>query len=558
MNLRRQEHQELLNIIASNCEIPMNGIDLDQSIEFAELALQRSTDEYLRLKAFELKTSWLLITGRHQDALNTGLSCLKENGLELTERLPSPKIPKAPLSPKNQAIWSIKKMIGDAAFVADPSKLTPAQFSQIECHYKYGPGPLSSNALCSISLYYISTGDIETAYRLGRKAIEILSDSAPTTRTTVLNIYNGHLHHWKHPLKEIIKPLREAYRYGLRSGEYLFMSYAAVHSCDAMLITGSELDLIQNHCREYQKVFSALGNEYAICYSKITETLAARLAGMKTESASIEDLISANNYTAAWHKLTADTVAEYLLSPESEEVVKKAKSAAAYKEAAPGFFTIPVHNLYYSLALINQYQNAFSQDRENIFSVIKKNQKESKSWTDIAPMNKYKYELVEAEIARVTGDVAKANEFYMLAIEGASKQGYIPDKALVKTLAGEFYLKQSDDKGVINIRESASLYEKWGALAIVERLKTKHFRFLESEVELTQEFIKAIENNFWDNVSFNIKMLLKSLKVEVEYDSHSQKIYLIISRDTESIIRPLLTKIKKQVSFRISTKIIHN
>nr|WP_202895445.1 hypothetical protein [Iningainema tapete] len=58
----------------------------------------------------------------------------------------------------------------------------------------------------------------------------------------------------------------------------------------------------------------------------------------------------------------------------------------------------------------------------------------------------HKYELVEAEKARVLGQIIEAEHFYEQAISGASNNGYIQEEALAYELAANFYLARGMDK----------------------------------------------------------------------------------------------------------------
>ena len=52
------------------------------------------------------------------------------------------------------------------------------------------------------------------------------------------------------------------------------------------------------------------------------------------------------------------------------------------------------------------------------------------NWANRAPSNYlHKYELIEAEKARILGDSFKAMEYYDRAIENARKEGYIQEES---------------------------------------------------------------------------------------------------------------------------------
>lgn len=64
-----------------------------------------------------------------------------------------------------------------------------------------------------------------------------------------------------------------------------------------------------------------------------------------------------------------------------------------------------------------------------------------KHWAFHCPENyQHKYDLVEAEKARVLGQYEKAAMYYDRAVKGASEHEYIHEAALANELAAEFYL----------------------------------------------------------------------------------------------------------------------
>jgi len=101
-------------------------------------------------------------------------------------------------------------------------------------------------------------------------------------------------------------------------------------------------------------------------------------------------------------------------------------------------------------------------------------------WAEHAPCNfQHKYDLVEAERARVKGEHVVAIELYEQAIAGAREQGYTHEEALAKELAGEFNLARGrESMGKFYIIESYYGYIRWGAKAKVKDLESRYPQFL--------------------------------------------------------------------------------
>jgi signal transduction histidine kinase len=103
-------------------------------------------------------------------------------------------------------------------------------------------------------------------------------------------------------------------------------------------------------------------------------------------------------------------------------------------------------------------------------------------WASHAPMNfQHKYDLVEAEKARVLGEYWQATEFYEQAIKGANAAGYIQEAALAYELAAEFYLKCDRAKiAQTYMIDATYCYSRWGAKAKVASLEQTYPELLDS------------------------------------------------------------------------------
>lgn len=165
----------------------------------------------------------------------------------------------------------------------------------------------------------------------------------------------------------------------------------------------------------------------------------------------------------------------YLFKKPEESVI----NASLAVESAPvvmSFMIIGTHNFYYSLALLAVYPTADSAEQEKYLMQVAANQKKMQKWAHHAPMNyQHKYDLIEAETARVFGRNWEAADYYDQAIQGAKAQGYIQEEALANELAAEFYLSRNKDKiAQVYLTEPYYGYIGWGAIAKVKDLEATY------------------------------------------------------------------------------------
>ncbi|WP_242541304.1 GAF domain-containing SpoIIE family protein phosphatase [Phormidium pseudopriestleyi] len=108
-----------------------------------------------------------------------------------------------------------------------------------------------------------------------------------------------------------------------------------------------------------------------------------------------------------------------------------------------------------------------------------------KEWAKYAPENyQNKYDLVEAELARISGNHLEAQQLYEKAIQGARKQGFIHEEGLAYERAAEYYLAlQREEFGQFYLKNAYSCYASWGARAKLKSLSETYPNLL---VKVTQ------------------------------------------------------------------------
>ena len=123
-----------------------------------------------------------------------------------------------------------------------------------------------------------------------------------------------------------------------------------------------------------------------------------------------------------------------------------------------------------------QAESGRESEQQEALAIVELNQEKMKGWAYHAPANyQHKYDLVEAEIARVKGQNWEAMEYYDLAIAGAKKQGYVQEEALAYELAAEFYLGASREEiGQTYMASAYYGYARWGAKTKVADLESRY------------------------------------------------------------------------------------
>jgi signal transduction histidine kinase len=166
--------------------------------------------------------------------------------------------------------------------------------------------------------------------------------------------------------------------------------------------------------------------------------------------------------------------ANYLASIESIRFIKQSQ------DTDPGFAFYLTINYYHSLTLLALCNYALPSERKQYLKQVAINQKKMKKWAFYAPCNyQHKYDLVEAEKARVIGKIWLAAELYDQAIKGAKENGYIQEEAIGNELAAKFYLARGKDTIAQGYLINAYYgYLNWGARAKAEDLEKNYSHLL--------------------------------------------------------------------------------
>ena len=155
-------------------------------------------------------------------------------------------------------------------------------------------------------------------------------------------------------------------------------------------------------------------------------------------------------------------------------------NAEKHVKASSAYLTAPQHNFYSSLAYLAHYNNYDLEQQKELLQQVEKNQESLKIWAKSCQENfQHKYDLVEAEKARILGQNWQAQELYEKAIQGAKKYEFIHEEALAYERASEFYLALGREEiGQFYLRNAHHCYTRWGAKAKVKQLEEEYPQYL--------------------------------------------------------------------------------
>ncbi|MCC3419235.1 MAG: AAA family ATPase [Microcoleus sp. PH2017_07_MST_O_A] len=489
-----------LSLYVEAVEAEYLNTNYERSATLAEVVLQKANTLLERVKVYELQIQFYMAQNQMLKAIDTGLQVLDMLGVSLSNEVGDggfvfelPKlsdlenIPEM-TDPYKIAALRIMTSLVSPAVAANPEILPLLIVSLVKICLEHGNSPLSAVAYVSYSVILCSAiGDIDAGYHAGNLALKLLDKfNANSLICKVHQIFYGLVIHWKAHSKEALLPLLSGLQSGLETGDIEYAGYCITVYCASIFLTGERLDIVDHKQRQYLDLAIKLKQDYSIYYIKIFHQMTLNLedrSGEKcqligesfNETQMLPVFIESNNRTLLYVSYLAKTILSYLFK-EPKNAIASASLGAEHAGNVMGMVVSAPHNFYYSLALLAVYPQVSQAEQQQYMSLVEANQQQMQKWAFHAPFNfQHKYELVEAEKARIQGQIVESMDYYDRAITGAKEQGYIQEEALASELAAEFYLSLGRDKfAQIYLTQAYYGYIRWGANAKVKDLESRY------------------------------------------------------------------------------------
>ncbi|MBD2465518.1 AAA family ATPase [Oscillatoria sp. FACHB-1407] len=486
--------------------------EFDQVETSVAIVLQEAKTVFDLVNVYEIKIQAYIAQGQPLQAIKTALQVLPQFGIKFTEspnqldiqleldatsRLFSDKsiedlthLPE--MSEPNKLIaMRILSRIMIASWIAAPELMVLLVARQVSLSIEHGNAFSSPFAYANFGLILCGkSGDIETGYEFGKLALRLLSQSNTHSLTArTLLIVNTFIIHWKEHVRNTFQPLLRAYHNGLETGDLEYVAYAAHAYCFNFYAVGNELTEVAREIAKYNEAICQIKQETALTWNRIFQQMVANLMGYSDNPICLIGEFYNEDNQLAQHEVANDGTAIFdvyanklflcYFFSEYAQAVENAAIAERYLAQIVGTSFIPFYYLFDALARLAIYPESSVQIQAEILEKVAVNQEKMEYWAHYAPMNHlHKYHLLQAETARVLGQLLEAEEFYEQAIQGARDNEYLQEEALAYELAARFYLERGREKfAQTYMKEAHYCYERWGAIAKVNDLETRYPQF---------------------------------------------------------------------------------
>ncbi|WP_193196639.1 ATP-binding sensor histidine kinase [Nostoc sp. MG11] len=493
------EHYQLtLSLHTETIETAYLNTNFEQAEALFESVIQHSKTILDKVKVYEKKIQYYISQTRMQEALDINLAVINMLGVSLSTAPPDDLIiedlahlPEMNDANKLAAMRMLRTALPPAYFV-EPTLVPLISFTLVNLCFKYGNSSLASHAYASFGLVLCGyLQDIESGYQFGKLSLKVLDQfDAKELKCKVYGLFNIFICHWKEHIQETIEPLQDGLKLALEVGDMEYAGYNGILACWHSFFAGENLGILERRIHPYITLAHKIKQDHFIFIVRILKQMILDLTSelennCYLEGESFNELMMqkvAGNNTATFFAYLAKTIVYYYFNIYIQSV-ENAKLAQKYEAAVAGTVHLAQYTFYQSLALLALHQYQFSESTSNnetdfreALEKVEANQKQLQKWAFHAPVNnQHKYDLVEAEKARVLGQTLVAMEYYDRAIRGANSSGYTQEETLAYERAAEFYL-------TLGRNEFASLYMmkayygyvRWGAIAKVKDLESRY------------------------------------------------------------------------------------
>ena len=554
-----QTNYELtLELYVETTEVAYLCGEFEQVEDWAAIVLQEAKTALETVKVYEVKVQIDMAQNQPLKAINTRLQVLQQLGISFPQsptlldvRLEldaiASLIGEKPIwdlthlpkmtDPDKLAAMRILSSLTAAAHIAAPNLLPLLASKQVNLSIQYGNASVSPFAYATFGLILCGmVEDIESGYEFGQLALELLLQlNTHSIRARTLLFANFFIIHRKKHARELQQSFLEAYQSALEIGDLEFAAYSAHGYCRYCWAIGKGLVELEREMTTYSEAIRQLKNKGTLTWHQIDHQSVLNLMGRSVsptclvgeiynEEQGLSQDEAANDGNAIFSVSFNKLFLCYLFS-EYAKAVENLALAERYLIQAISCPFEPLYYLYDSLVRLATHSESNAQVREEILEKVAISQEKMKLWADHAPMNYlHKYHLVEAEKARVLGQLLEAEKFYEQAIQGARDNEYIQEEALAYELAAKHYLARGLEKfAQLYMKEAHYCYERWGAMAKVKDLETRYPQFFPQSSDVTYTLTHATSETTSTRLdsAFDLAAVLKAsqaISSEIELD----------------------------------------
>jgi histidine kinase len=372
-------------------------------------------------------------------------------------------------------------------------------------------------------------------------------------------VYNNFVQHWTMPVRPEFDNIQELINGCISNGDPIYAGYGIFHYHQKKFLLGFPLPEVQQSIENYLHIVDLKrdketrhfleGYYYAVrCLRGVDENILL-LGKSFNVPERLAQIVATSSFSVA-----ADTYIAYMnilyQFQYYQDAWRRYLEADKYVEFIYHRYEFAEYNFYGGLICAVAFEKKLLP-RKPYLKKLKAHLKKLKLWAGNCPENfEPLYFLLQAELARISGNAGDATTLYEKAIQSADKYLFINIIALANELAGRYHFSSGNAIIAKTYLDNARrAYLQWGAV-----LKVK---YVEKEFEnvLAKSILEEVEENTsptaWQNVDMNLvletsnainnakdidKMIEKLMQTVIQ-NSGADNGYLLIRNRADLVIK---------------------
>ncbi len=517
----RYELQFCLWLDRAECEL-LRG-DFDTAERLIATLLRTATSKLDLAAAYRLKVDLHLIKAENTQAIESGLACLREFGIDppshptqdqarreyeqvwqaLGERSIESLID-LPLTtdPEIQAAMDILAVLAPAINFLDPQLLSLLTSRVMNLGLRHGITGAFAWACGSFAALCGHFKRYAEGYRfskLGCVLVDKYGFASYRAKAYLIAAINAG---WTQALNVPIELSSVAVRAGIETGDFFYACNAWVNIAQTYLLQGAPLDAVWHEsekCLEFaRKVKFQDGVDMIVSQQRFIASLQGKTAGLSSfddvraqpETSGGKSFDEAAFDEAAFEARLAEgrtsrVVCRYWLlkmqgcflsgDHVAARVAAEKTEALSWSMTSMSVLLLDYH-YYAALVMAARYESACADEQREWRALLAAHQAQLRAWAQTySPTYHDKFALVSAEIARLEGRDAEAMRLYEDAMQSARENGFVQNEAIASEVAARFYLARGLARPAHPYLEQArSCYARWGADGKVRQLDERY------------------------------------------------------------------------------------
>ncbi|MBD1913194.1 MULTISPECIES: EAL domain-containing protein [unclassified Leptolyngbya] len=478
--------------------------DFEQMEQWAAVVIHQARSLLDTVPIYEARLLAGRAQGNYLGAVRTGLEMLHTLGVDFPEQPTANEVQQTltdtyqlwcdrpPLTlltlplmedPQHLAAMQIMTKLTAPTYRALPTLMPLLMAKQVEFSIRFGNSPISIFSYAGYGMALCSMGNIDAGYSFGQLSLALLAQlQATACESRAGYLVHNFISHWKEPIHQSLPAFVKAYQSGLATGDLECVVLNAQAYCHYAYFSGLGLANLATEMAAYQQTLRQFKQVSLKCLEIVQQTVLNLLDEGETpwlltgsvynSEESVAFHLGHGDRTSLFHYHFNQTVLYYQFG-YLEQAEQQAQQVEIYQDGGRAQFPIALYAFYDALIQLARYPQIPLAEKPARWERILEQEAKLKHWATFSPHNhRHRWELIEAEKARIEGRTVDAIEAYDRAIATAKADGFPQDESLANELAAKFYLAWGRDKLAQPYLQDAYYgYAGWGAKAKAKQLE---------------------------------------------------------------------------------------